>query len=92
MENSITAVNFVLCLFGGWICVCRMDKMTAATKPAIKFQYELLFTVFVASGISWTYSEPATFGQLLMTAAVVAQLALGFRAWRSGPPDYTART
>ncbi len=47
------------------------------------------FTLFAASGISWLFDIPASLGQIVMALGVIADLGLGFSAWRSGAPSYT---
>lgn len=89
-EAVFTILNLLVCLFGGYVCICRMAKMSArATKLTIRWQYMLWFGLFSASGISWTYDEPANFIQLLMSVSIVTHLLLGVAAWRNGAPAYT---
>ena len=84
--------NFTVCGVGAGMCVCRMAHMSARfTKGAIRIQYAVLFAMFAASAISWTYDEPATVTQLLMSCGMLAHLLLGFEAWRGGAPWYTIR-
>ena len=88
-EQLLILGNLLTCLFGAWLCICRMSMMDSRTKRSIRAQYTMWFCLFATSGISWTYDEPATLVQLLMGAAVVAHLLLGIGAWRYGAPTYT---
>ena len=92
MESNLWAMNLLVCLFGGYICICRMGKMSAKeTKPVIRAQYTLWMALFVASGLSWLYGYPATPPQTLLSAGIVLWLALGVSAWRFGTPPHTWR-
>lgn len=92
-ELMLLAINFAVCAAGAWVCICRMSAMSGSrTKPSIRWQYAIWFSYFVASAISWTYDEPASLTQTIMSAAVLLQLGLGFHAWRYGPPSYTRRS
>lgn len=84
-------MNLFICLIGGWVCVCRMAKMSMGTKRTIRTQYMLWFSLFVASAISWTYDEPANLTQIAMGLVVLTHLVLGASAWRLGPPAYARR-
>lgn len=89
-EYTLSLLNLFVCMFGGYVCICRMAKMSASeTKLIIRWQYMLWFGLFSASGISWTYDQPATWIQLLMSGSIVTHLLLGLAAWRHGAPAYT---
>lgn len=90
MESEIMVIfNLAMCFAGGYVCICRMAKMSAqTTKPVIRSQYVIWFGIFAASGISWTYGEPANSIQLLMGAGVLAHLLIGLSIWRRGTPEY----
>lgn len=91
-EAVLVALNFVSCLAGAWVCLCRMGQMSgSATKLSIRVQYAITFAIFAASAISWTYNDPASVTQFAMTTAMLAHLLIGTEAWRYGPPDYTMR-
>lgn len=93
MESKLLIVaNLLVCMAGGFMCICRMSMMSlSTTKAEIRWQYVFWFSTFAASGISWTYDEPASFAQLLMSLAIVVHLILGLGAWRNGAPAYTRR-
>lgn len=92
-ELMMLGVNFLVCAVGAQVCICRMKDMSrSSTKLTIRLQYMLWFSYFCASAISWTYDEPASLTQTIMSACVLAQLMLGFSAWRFGPPSYTRRS
>ncbi len=92
MDSALIIANLFACLAGGFVCVCRMGAMPGAdAKPSIRFQYFLWFTMFVASGISWLYGQPATIMQFVWSCAVLAYLVIGYGAWRHGAPSYTIR-
>jgi len=91
-ELLIVGANLLVCAGGMWVCICRMGLMSSrTTKLSIRIQYAIWFAMFVASGISWTYDDPASITQLAMTASVLGHLLIGTDAWRYGPPDYTIR-
>lgn len=91
-ELLLILANLGICLFGGYVCICRMGKMTGSeTKPVIRAQYVLWMSLFVLSGISWTYESPANMAQLLVSSGMVGILALGVGAWRFGTPPHTWR-
>jgi len=91
-ELMLILANLGACLFGIYICLCRMAKMSASeTKPIIRAQYTVWVMVFSASGISWIYGYPATPIQILMAAGILAFFALSVGAWRFGAPPHTWR-
>lgn len=91
-SEFLVLANLLLCLFGGWVCLCRMTKMRGSTtKMIIRLQYAIWTAVFCASGISFLFGEPATWVQLLLGAGIVGHLALGVTVWRFGAPAYTMR-
>lgn len=94
MEHNTALIlgNLATCLFGGWVCICRMGMMSGpTTKPAVRLQYIMLFLLFVVSGISWLFGDPATWTQWTMGAIVIAHLVTGWGAWKYGAPYYTRR-
>ncbi len=95
MDNSdklLVLVNLAVCVFGGWVCICRMGLMQGSkTKKVVRAQYILLFTSMVVSGISWVYGSIPTVAQLFLSAVIVLHLALGWGAWRHGPPQWVYR-
>jgi len=92
-EHLLILANWAICTFGGWICLCRMAKMSASTtKIEIRLQYMIWFALFGASGWSFLFGERATPMQLLMSASVLAHLAIGVAVWRPQEgPLYTRR-
>lgn len=91
-EMALIVCNLAVCGMGAAMCICRMSHMSARfTKGAIRAQYAVTFAFFSMSAISWTYGEPATITQFLMSAGALAHLLLGFEAWRRGAPAYTIR-
>ena len=89
---TLTLANLVICLIGGYTCICRAIMMSKDdTKLAIRVQYVIWFGLFSASSISWTYGEPASVVQVIMSGAIVAHLLLGLEAWKNGAPAYTMR-
>jgi len=88
----MVGLNLIVCLVGIAVCLNRMGHMSrSTTKLSIRVQYASWVALFVASMISWTYDEPASLTQLVMTMAILGQLLLGTDAWKYGPPDYTMR-
>jgi len=85
-------VNLLICSAGVFICACRLSHMSPTrTKPAIRYAYVLWLPVFVASGISWTHSEPPTIEQVALGAAILANLLTGIKVWRYGIPIYAVK-
>ena len=90
-EITLTVINLAVCIVGFLMCVCRNGMMTNRTKPVIRAQYSIWVGYFVASAISFTFDEPPSLTQVLMSTAVAMHLLLGFEAWRGGAPQYTVR-
>lgn len=88
-DQLLILANLSICLFGAWMCMCRMAFMDSRTKRTIRVQYAVWFCLFASSALSWTYDDPPTITQLFMGAAVVIHLLLGVGAWRHGAPTYT---
>ena len=93
MNETMTIVNFLLCLFGGFLCVCRMDMMTEEdAKTTIRWQYTIYLGIFVASAIGWADTGvPPQWPQVVMTGGLAFNLLLGFDAWKNGLPYYAMK-
>jgi hypothetical protein len=92
MENSmLSLLNFLVCLTGGLICICRLGKMSRRVKPVILLQYAAWLMAFTLSGWSFTLHEPIATAQLFFGVAALAHQLSGFPAWRKGPPNYALR-
>lgn len=93
-EHLLILANWAVCAFGGWICLCRMAKMSASTtKMEIRVQYSIWFALFAGSGWSFLFGEMASPVQLLMSVAVLASLVIGIPVWRSsGGPVYVRQS
>lgn len=89
---ELIALNLLICLFGGYLCICRLRVIGPDTKTPIRVRYVMWFTLFAASGLSWLFDYPASLGQIVMALGVIADLALGFNAWKKGAPTYTRVT
>lgn len=85
---ELIVLNLLICSFGGYLCICRLRVIGPQTKTPIRVRYVMWFTLFAASGISWLFGIPATLGQIVMALGVIADLALGFNAWKNGQPGY----
>ncbi len=86
---ELIVLNLLICSFGGYLCICRLRVIDSKTKTPIRVRYVMWFTLFAASGISWLFDIPASLGQIVMALGVIADLGLGFNAWRRGAPNYT---
>jgi hypothetical protein len=95
MDNSdkvLVIVNLAICLFGGFVCVCRMGLMRGPlTKPEVRAQYILWFVMFVVSGLSWTFDQAASIAQILMSGLVLVSILTKWKEWRYGAPPHTQR-
>jgi hypothetical protein len=84
--------NLLVCTAGMIICACRMSHMSKSrTKIQIRLSYSMWFTTFMASGISWTYGDPANLAQLSMSVAILLNLIFGISVWRYGQPHYAMK-
>jgi apolipoprotein N-acyltransferase len=90
-QELLTAINFFICSLGGFCCICRLRIMGTSTKKPIRFQYAIWFAVFFYSAFSWTYGDHPTGIQIVLGAAVLAHILLGFSAWRDGLPKYAKK-
>ena len=89
MESKLVIFNLLVCMLGGYLCICRMKSTSNKTKPVIIARYVMWFSLLCGSGISWLYGHPASLFQIFLGIGVVADLMLGFKAWRHGAPPYT---
>lgn len=88
----LTILNLFVCSLGGYVCVCRMAKMSESeTKLMIRTQYVIWFCAFTVSGWSFAFFDEVNVVQLLLGVSIVAQLLLGAGAWRHNAPHYTRR-
>lgn len=91
-NETIVFFNWIACALGGWICLCRLSKMSESrTKLAIRWQYVLWFTFFAISGWSFAFGAIPSVVQLMLTATVAAALFLGMPAWFAGLPGYAKK-
>lgn len=85
-------INLLLCTGIGWICLCRMKRMSTHTRPVFVWNYAALFTGATACGFQpLLFREFAGWGDLLISAAILSFIAGGRRAWKEQAPDYTKR-
>lgn len=85
----IVLANLIAATLGAFVCMCRAKALSPESKPVIRAQYVGWFLYFGVSGFSFAWGYPATLIQLILTAWVLAHLAMGFAAWRHGPPPHT---
>lgn len=91
-EQILFSFNFMLCLVGGFICICRLRFIKSTTKQPIKWHYVMWLTLFGMSAMSWwLFGDPPTFGQFLLGLGGVGQLLLGSSAWKDGAPKYSVK-
>src|SRR5690349_1285549 len=92
-EHLLILANLAVCSLGGWICLCRMAKMShSETKLEIRIQYTIWFALFSAS--SWSFAllgEWVSVIQFLMSCGILTYLAIGVPAWRWEAPEYSKR-
>lgn len=93
MESKLLLLlNFALCAFGGWVCICRIGAMTGhATKLTIRSQYVMWLALLIMSGLSFLWGHKVTKVEIIFGMAVLCHLLIGFSVWRHGPPAYTAK-
>jgi hypothetical protein len=86
----LALVNFALCSAIGWACICRIAVMSAdTTRKTYRAAYAVVLVCASASGLApILWREWPGPGQLAMSVAVLAVLALGVSSWRHGPPTY----
>ena len=91
-SELLILANWWACTVGGWICLCRMAKMShSETKLEIRLQYMIWFSLFAGSGWSFLFGERASPIQLLMSLAILVYLFLGISVWNHRAPPYTRR-
>jgi hypothetical protein len=90
-EQMMVLLNLVTCLAGSYLCVCRMTHMNSHVKLPIRLGVTLQFALFAASGLSYTYNEPASFIQWMMGFGLICILLLGYGSWRHGAPAYAVK-
>jgi hypothetical protein len=85
-------VNWLACTGIGWVCLCRMHRMSQKTRPLFVWNYAALFTGATACG--WQpllFREFAGWGDVLFAFAILSFLSSGRKAWKEQAPDYTTR-
>lgn len=93
MESKLLLfLNLALCLFGTWVCICRIGAMTgASTKRTIRIQYVMWLTLLLMSGLSFLWGHRVTKVEIVFAMGVVSHLLIGFSVWRHGPPAYASK-
>lgn len=90
MIDTLSIINLCVCGLGVFICICRMGLMRGSvTKACFRYQYITWAMLLLCSGSSYLYHQPATPIQLALGTGILAHFALGYLAWREGPPTYT---
>lgn len=71
----LIGLNFVICLGGAYLCVCRMTHMSKdATPLPVRQFYTIFFMLFIASAISFVWGIGATALQLAQSGSILAYL------------------
>lgn len=93
MESKLLLLlNLVLCLFGAWVCICRIGAMTGSTtKRTIRIQYVMWLSLLLMSGLSFLFGHHVTKVEIVFAVCVVSHLLIGFPVWRHGPPAYASK-
>ncbi|MBL8512159.1 MAG: hypothetical protein JNM52_11010 [Betaproteobacteria bacterium] len=88
----LAVVNFLLCAFGVWVCVCRAAKMNRATHLVTRLQYVIWSTLLLASGGSAPlFGIECSPMQAALSAGIVINLCAGIVYWRHGVPSVSYR-
>ena len=90
-QAVLVAINAIVCLGGGFLCIERLAKMNSRVKLAIQIQYATLLAMFASSFLSFAYGYPATPIQLFMGIVTACHLMIGLKPWKHGPPDYSIK-
>ena len=88
--RALAALNALIDLAISYSCWCRIAKMSRETTlKRFRFNYSLLTAAaFASAGSPWFFGEWPGPALLLLSAAVLAFLGVGYRNWAEGPPDY----
>lgn len=85
-------MNLAVTSLGGWLCICRMTKMShKTTKFSIRAQYAILFTVFAILGWGFLAGVHVNRLMILLGLMLVTYVAVGIPAWWKGVPLYAKR-
>lgn len=89
-KNLMALANLLLCTSIGWICICRITKMTASTtRKATRLSYAGIFGAAFISGWSpWLLGDWAGWADISLASALLAHLLSSIHAWRNGLPDF----
>ena len=90
-ESILIFLNMIVCGTGGFIVVCRLKFLNSNTKPHVRYHYIMWFPLFAWSALSYTYGDVPGLSQLALSCGAVAQLILGSKPWKYGPPKYTMK-
>lgn len=92
IDAAINLLIAAACAGIAWACLCRMDKMHAATKPLFRLKYTALASGSIAGALApWLFPDAPRLGGLLFAVAVLAFLLMGASAWKDRAPDYSER-
>ena len=86
-DQLMDLLNLLTCLVGAGLSICRLVKMNSRVKMPLRVLATIQLVLFIASGISYTYDQPASFIQWLMGLGLISYLLLGVAPWKHGPPS-----
>lgn len=84
---------FLLCCVGVVAMMCRVAKMSHATRESVAWQHVQLAMGFAATPVVWYLGgqHGAEWALLTLAASMVAFVLLGASRWRDGAPQGTLK-
>lgn len=86
----VSLLNLVLNLVVFYVCMCRVTVMTAATTRVFtRLAYTGLAVAAIVSGCwYWLVGDYSNWNDVLSSAALLAFMLSGARAWKDGLPAF----
>jgi hypothetical protein len=88
LEYLLAALNLLLCLAIGGVCLCRARLMGSHTRQGVRIKYSGLGAGALVFGLSpWTGEWPGWTGCVFAAAVLVGLLTSWHRWQRHAPPE-----
>lgn len=87
LEHLFAALNFLLCMAIGWICVCRLRLTSDETLMGPRLKYSLYGAAALVHGLSPMAGEWPGWTGLALTGSLLIGLLTSWSRWRHAVPD-----
>lgn len=89
-EQMLFLANFFAAAVVAYVCLCRLNALTARSKLTVRMKYTVIMTAACTmAGMPILFDVRHTFMTLTGVVLVLVLLVFEMRHWRRGPPINT---